>query len=66
MIPEIGTPYKFIPSVFEGQEYIWFAGRKYSTVVHGKIIAVNKDHKHFTVRGVHPESGSVLTETFKF
>lgn len=59
-------PYIFIPSIFEGDEYIRFAGRRYPTKVDGVIIAVNKAHRHFTVRGKHPQTGAIFTETFKF
>ena len=59
-------PYIFIPSVFDGAERTFFAGKAYETRVEGVIIAVNKPHRHFTVRGKHPQTGVIFTETFKF
>ena len=59
-------PFIFIPSVFEGAEHTFFAGKVYETKVEGVIIAVNKPHRHFTVRGKHPQTGAIFTETFKF
>ncbi len=64
--PEVGMPYVFIPYVCEGQEYLRFAGRLYPTKIEGVIIAVNQAHRHFTVRGKHPQTGAIFTETFKF
>lgn len=66
IIPEIGQRYSFIPAVFDGARVISFAGRKYETRVEGRIIHVNRMHRHFTVRGVHPRTGAVVTETFKY
>lgn len=59
-------PYIFIPSVFDGAERTFFAGKAYETRVEGVIIAVNKPYRHFTVRGKHPQTGAIFTETFKF
>lgn len=59
-------PYVFIPTIFEGAEKVFFAGKAYDTKVEGVIIAVNKPHRHFTVRGKHPRTGEIFTETFKF
>lgn len=58
--------YIFIPSVFDGAEKVFFAGKAYETKVEGVIIAVNEAHRNFTVRGKHPDTGAVFTETFKF
>lgn len=58
--------YDFIPAVFEGAERISFAGRLYETRVEGRIIQVNRAHRHFTVRGKHPRTGAVFVETFKY
>lgn len=58
--------YIFIPSVFDGAEKVFFAGKAYETKVEGVIIAVNEAHRNFTVRGKHPATGAVFTETFKF
>lgn len=58
--------YIFIPSVFDGAEKVFFAGKAYETKVEGVIIAVNEAHRNFTVRGIHPATGAVFTETFKF
>lgn len=63
---EVGAFYSFIPAVFDGAERILFAGRSYKTRVEGVIIAVNEAHRNFTVRGKHPATGAVFTETFKF
>ena len=64
--PEVGMRYIFIPSIFDGAEQVFFAGKAYDTKIDGVIIAVNKAHRHFTVRGKHPQSGAIFTETFKF
>ena len=64
--PEVGMRYIFIPSVFDGAEQVFFAGKAYETKIDGVIIAVNKAHRHFTVRGKNPRTGSIFTETFKF
>lgn len=64
--PEVGMRYIFIPSVFDGAEQVFFAGKAYETKIDGVIIAVNRPHRHFTVRGKHPKTGAVFTETFKF
>lgn len=58
--------YVFIPSVFEGAERIRFAGLQYDTRVVGEVIHVNREHRHFTVRGICPRTGAVITESFKY
>lgn len=58
--------YVFIPTIFCGAERIRFAGKEYDTRVEGVIIHVNPAHRHFTVRGTHPQTGAVITECFKY
>lgn len=66
MEPKVGMKYTFTPSGCDDQKMICFAGKTYKTEVEGVIIAVNKAHRHFTVRGKHKTSGAIFTTTIKY
>lgn len=66
MEPKVGMKYTFIPAGCDDQKMIQFAGKAYKTEVEGIIIAVNKAHRHFTVRGKHEPSGAIFTATIKY
>ena len=66
MNPKVGMEYTFTPSGCDDQKMIDFAGKRIKTEIKGTIIAVNKAHRCFTVRGKHDFSGTVFTATIKY
>ena len=66
MEPKVGMKYTFIPSGCDDEKTIRFAGKTYKTEVEGIIIAVNRTHRCFTVRGKHKGSGVTFTTTIKY
>lgn len=53
---EVGDRVDFVPTMLKG-----FAE---TPTVHGTVIAVNEEHRHYTVEGTL--NGAIIRETFKF